>query len=104
MCCSDTLIAAQLYDDTEGYKEGVANGDIQYLALGSVVDRPVMPIVVTEQTLSGVPTGADMYVDCEWVATVDGSDIEFVPDAAGVYSLRFVLFPYQRCEVEIDAN
>lgn len=86
---------------------GIADNKLKYVVNNELVDRPSMgvsidTITVIEGriiTITGVPTGADIWVDGEKFNLAVGETVlELSFDVEGKYQIRINSFPYQDWE------
>lgn len=101
--CPESMAEAQCHTG-ESYLEGRANDATQYVLNGQLTERPVMPVTVTGQTLTGAPEGATISINGKAAGVADGTDIELTFDLPGDYRVKAELFPYLDYEVTIHAD
>lgn len=112
----DSMLELQGDPDNGRYvKEGVADGDTQYVLADQLVGRPVSPALasatsvrangVDEVMLWQVPAGARISVQGPQAmsGTADGSNVILTFATPGSYVVRIEQFPYQDKEVSINA-
>lgn len=82
---------------------GIADDLMHYVKEGVVLNRPVMPIMQNEETLSNIPLGCSIYID--GALSIENNQKETITvekeHGSDTYSLRFVLFPYLDFEVTV---
>lgn len=95
---------------------GTANQLTEYVVGGSIVARPVMDLTLSKEMakadgtdeiiLSGLPSGADVYVKgpAEIEGKADGEPAVLTFALAGTYTAYITLFPYQDMKVTIYAT
>lgn len=101
----------QLADGGNQVLEGYAHGDTHYVYNGQITPRPLMdthPTIISKTdnvaeneviTITGVPAGADIWVDGEKYNLAAGETVlELTFDTVGTYRIRIVSFPYQDWE------
>ena len=71
--------------------------DLQMVSDGALVDRPTLPVVQTGNILSGVPIGADVYVNDEFHIAESS---EMALDVPPGDSVRVIIFhwPFRQAE------
>lgn len=68
-------------------------GGTHYVVSGEVVERPVMPLVITGNTITGIPVGAELWLEDTMYTVDDGTvDIDFT--YPGTYPVRISKFPF----------
>jgi hypothetical protein len=68
---------------------------------GEVVHRVELPVVLSGNTLIGVPDGAQLKIDTD-TYMADGSDITLTFDHPGTYILSVSLWPYLDWSTKIE--
>lgn len=70
----------------------------QYVVDNGIEERPLMGVVLGDNSMSGVPAGANVSIDGVNYRA-DGTDIEFEFDQDRSYRVVVSLWPYQNVEV-----
>jgi hypothetical protein len=94
--------------------EAEGNDATHYISEGVVTVRPAMGASLNATTvvangtayvtLTGVPSGAAIYIDQASAGTADGSAIELTFDTPGVYRITAVKWPSLDFEGVVDAT
>jgi hypothetical protein len=104
--CPDNVLFLQAKEG-EAVREGIANEKLEYIVNNELVSRLLMGVsidttTVTEGeviTITGVPIGADIWVDGEkYNLAVGETVLELTFDTEGKYIIKIISFPYQDWE------
>jgi hypothetical protein len=86
------------------YVERVDGVLVCRVAASMQILHPLTVKVNDEEVVEGVPEGAEMFLNDEPIGTMDASGrLEFTPETAGAYRLRFVARGYKPTEVTFEA-
>lgn len=86
----------------------------QYVVSGELVSRPINAYIlnkssitadeIDEAIISGIPDGAELFVNKISLGLVSDGAVELTADIPGNLAVRLVLFPYLDYEVTINAS
>ena len=88
-------------DDDVGYADGRWDAETHYILNGQPTERPASPVILSDFTLSAVPTGSTLTINGERYDAEGDVELEF--PLAGTYRLRVECWPYKDWEGEVVA-
>lgn len=72
-----------------------------YIKEGEVVLRPIMNLIVSNDSLENIPLGSVIYLDGEYLGECNTGLVELVKEDNSVYKIRVECFPYLDEEVDV---
>lgn len=91
--------------------EAQAGGSGAYVQNGAVLPRPKITAAtnaeiaadgVQEHRATGLPDGAEVYVDGQLAGTVSGGEFVMVTDTPGTYEVRVSLWPFMDMHYTVE--
>jgi len=90
---------------TEGYVLGDYSGNSHYIPSGAPTEKLIMPLVITEGLVTGIPVGAvaniEGHNDTE---TINDGEIDLRGSTPQEYIVQMELFPYVNTDITVEVT
>lgn len=96
------LAYGDLFDEEAILENTHADPYMQYIDVNTleVIDRPIMDINIEGNIITGIPEGAEVYIEGD-TYVINGGTLELSFDVPGTHKITFMAFPYLDKEVTI---